>query len=114
MVAIDLRTVSACRRRSPPPQGGVPSSSLGDEGVERVWQRYVARRLVLGHVRAVFVFDSEQHPHASPVDLGEGHEEGDNCAVLSVLGEDGIEDPGEAQQEVRHHDDVIQPCTLEG
>ena len=34
--------------------------------------------------------------------------------MLRVVGEDGVEDPGEAQDRVDHHDEVVDPDWAEG
>ncbi|KAK2006646.1 hypothetical protein LZ32DRAFT_595196, partial [Colletotrichum eremochloae] len=36
-----------------------------------------------------------------------------NGGVLRVVGEDGVKDPGEAQDRVGHHDDIVRPAFLE-
>lgn len=81
---------------------------------EGVGQRGVAGGFVLGDVGAVFVFDAQECPHAAAEDFGEADEEGHDGAVLGAVGEDGVEDPVEAEDGVDDHDGVVYPDGADG
>lgn len=84
------------------------------ERLHGVGEGHVARGLVLGDVAAVLVLDAEAGPHAAAEDLGEGDEEGAERRVLPVVGEDGVEDPGEPDDRVEDYDGVVGPSLLQG
>lgn len=61
----------------------------------------------------MLVLDTEERPQAPPADLGEGDEETECLRLLHVAGEDGVEDPVEADCDVRENGDVVHPRTAE-
>ncbi|KAK3493898.1 hypothetical protein B0T13DRAFT_321538 [Neurospora crassa] len=93
--------------------GGRLLAGTLDELIELVGKRSIARGLVLGYVGAVLVFDTKDEPKATTDDFSHGDKEGDNRAVLCVVGEDGVEDPTEAEKRVDNHDDIVDPFGLE-
>ena len=67
----------------------------------------IDRRPCEAHIRAVFILDTDHSPHATAKDLGESDAEAVKAGVLSLEGEDDIEDPVEAEDGVDDHGDVV-------
>lgn len=74
---------------------------------EFVGQGNVAGGFEACYIGAMFVFHSEQCPHASARDFGEPNEKGDDAAMLEIGGVDGIEDPVEAEDGIKDHGYVV-------
>jgi len=57
----------------------------------------------------VFVFDSEECPHAAAADFGEADEEAEEGGVLELVAVDGVENPVESQDGVEDHGEIVDP-----
>jgi hypothetical protein len=61
----------------------------------------------------MFVFHSEQLPHASSKDLGKGYQECDFCRVLNIVSVYGVKYPIEAEDGINHDRGVVPPSVFE-
>ncbi len=61
----------------------------------------------------MFILNPEERPHASTEDFGQTDEERHQSRVLYIVGENGVEDPGEAEDYVQDHSRVVRPRALE-
>jgi hypothetical protein len=61
----------------------------------------------------MFVFHSEQLPHATSTDLRQGYQECYLSRVLNIVPVYGIEDPVEAEDRVNHDSSVVPPGIFE-
>lgn len=57
----------------------------------------------------MFVFDSEEGPHASAADFGEANEEAEDGRMLEFVGVDGVEYPVETEDRIEDHRQIIYP-----
>lgn len=65
------------------------------------------------NVCTMFIFNSEQSPHASPSNLGKGNEEGDHSTMLDVMGIDRVKYPIESKYRIKYHGCVIPVLVFE-
>jgi hypothetical protein len=61
----------------------------------------------------MFVFHSEQLPHATSTDLRQGYQECHFGRVLNIMPIDGVEDPIEAENRINHDRSVVPPSVFE-
>lgn len=57
----------------------------------------------------MFIFDTEERPHASAADFREAYEEAKEGGVLQFASIDGVENPIEAEDGVENHGKVVYP-----
>lgn len=88
-------------------------STVGGRGRgDFVGKRDVAARAEAANVRAVFVFDAKEGPHASPENLTQRYSERRHGRVLELQRDDGVHDPIEPEEGVDDDGGVVPPDFL--